>query len=457
MADSTNNPSIGTENKMGVMPIRRLIISMSFPAMISMIVAALYNIVESIFVASISEAAMAAITLVFPVQMMQVSFAVGTGVGLNSLISRRLGEKRQKEADSAASHGFVIALINWAIFAAFGIFFAKGFIGLFTNDPFILENATVYCRIVVIGSLFQFVSVCCERILQATGNMLFPMIFNLTGAVLNIVLSPILILGLFGFPKLGVMGAGLACISCQFVAMVIALILVFRFKHHVHIRFRGFRVHGDTLRDIYAVGVPSIVMLSIGSIMIAGLNAILIGYSAAAVAVLGVYFRLNSFIFMPVFGLNQGSLPVMGYNYGAKNRQRLISAYKTAVTIAVTIMAIGTAIFWIFPRQLMMLFSATPEMMEIGLPALRIISLCFVSAAFSIVTSGMFQALAHGLLSMLVSLLRQLILVVPLTYLLLRYMGIAFSWASFPLAEFLSLILTVCFLRYIYKKEIKSL
>ncbi|MDR2157146.1 MAG: MATE family efflux transporter [Clostridiales Family XIII bacterium] len=403
------------------------------------------------------EAAMAAITLVFPIQMMQVAFGVGAGVGLNSLISRRLGERKQEEADSAASHGFFIALINWLLFAAFGIFFAKPFIGLFTDTPFILENAAIYCRIVMVGSLFPFVSICCERILQATGNMLFPMIFNLAGAILNIILSPILILGLFGLPRLGVPGAGLACIICQFSAMVIALVLLFKFKHHVNVRIRGFRTNGKTLRDIYAVGVPSIVMLSIGSFMISGLNAIFIAYSEAAVAVLGVYFRINSFLFMPVFGLNQGSLPVIGYNYGAKNRKRMLAAYKTAVSIAIGIMAVGTAIFWVFPRQLMLLFSATPEMMEIGVPALRIISISFVSAAFSIVTGGMFQALAHGMFSMFVSLLRQLFLILPLTWLLLRYMGILSAWASFSIAEFASLILTVLLLRHIYRKEIKNL
>jgi Na+-driven multidrug efflux pump len=239
--------------------------------------------------------------------------------------------------------------------------------------------------------------------------------------------------------------------------MVIALCLLFIPKHHVTIRLRGLRLRGKTLKDIYAVGVPSIVMMSIGSFMISGLNAILIAYSEAAVAVLGIYFRINSFLFMPVFGLNQGSLPVMGYNFGAKNKKRLMDAYKTAVAIAMCIMAVGTVVFWIFTRQLMHLFSATPEMMEIGVPALRTISISFIFAAFSIVTVGMFQALAHGVFSMFISLSRQLLLILPLTWLLLRSMGITFAWASFPIAEFASLILTVFFFRRIYKKEIKDL
>ena len=445
------------ENKMGVLPINKLIWSMSIPAMLSMFINALYNIVDSIFVARISESALAAVTLVFPVQMLIVSVGVGTGVGINSLIARRLGAKRQEEANRAADHGFILGFFSWVIFAIFGFFFSKPFIGLFTDDPFIYENASVYLTIVTTLSFFAFMAVVTEKVLQATGNMLFPMIFNILGAVINIILDPILIFGLFGLPKLGVAGAAIATVIGQMAAMIVALFMLFHYDHHVQISFRKFKLKWKIIKDIYVVGIPSIIMLSIGSLMTTCLNAILIRFTETAVAVLGAYFRLNSFIFMPIFGLNQGTLPIMGYNYGAKNKDRLMTAYKSGLKIAIVIMAIGTAIFWLFTEQLLMMFSASPEMLEIGIPALRIISICFVAAAFSIITTGMFQALAHGFLSMMVALLRQLIMVVPLTYILTWQFGLGAAWFSFPIAEIGSTIITLIFLRYIYNKEIKPL
>ena len=445
------------ENKMGVLPINKLIWSMSLPAMISMFINALYNIVDSMFVARISESALAAVTLVFPIQMLIVSVGVGTGVGINSLIARRLGAKRQDEANSAADHGYILGIFSWVIFAIFGLFFSKPFIGMFTQDTYILENASLYMTIVTSMSLFAFVTVVTEKVLQATGNMLFPMIFNILGAVVNVILDPILIFGWFGFPKMGVSGAAIATIIGQFCAMAIALFMLLHYDHHVKISYSNFKLKWKTVKDIYFVGIPTIIMLSIGSVMTTFLNGILIKFSATAVAVLGVYFRLNSFIFMPVFGLNQGTLPIIGFNYGAKSKDRMMATYKGALKIAIVVMAIGTAIFWIFTKQLFTLFNATPEMLEIGIPALRIISICFVSAAYSIITTGMFQALAHGFLSMMVALLRQLILVVPLTYFLTLKFGLEAAWYSFPIAEVGSTIITIIFFRYIYNKEIKPL
>lgn len=445
------------ENKMGVLPINKLIWTMSLPAMLSMFINALYNIVDSIFVAQVSESALAAVTLVFPVQMLIVSVGVGTGVGINSLIARRLGAKRQSEADSAADHGFILGIFSWFVFAVFGLFFARPFIGMFTKDPYIFENASLYMTIVTTLSMFSFVTIVTEKVLQATGNMLFPMIFNILGALINVALDPILIFGWFGLPEMGVLGAAIATVIGQFCSMLMALFLLFHYDHHVHISYRNFKFKMRTIKDIYVVGVPTILMMSIGSVMTTCLNGILIRYSATAVAVLGVYFRLNSFIFMPVFGLNQGTLPLMGYNYGAKNKDRLMQTYKNGLKIAFTLMAIGTAIFWLFTEQLLMLFNATPEMMALGVPALRTISICFVAAAYSIITTGMFQALAHGFLSMMVALLRQLILVVPLTYILVTFVGINAGWWSFPLAEIGSTAITIIFFRYIYNKEIKDL
>jgi putative MATE family efflux protein len=429
---------------------------MALPAIISMIVGAMYNVVESIFVAKIGASSLTAMTYVLPVQMFMISVGIGSGVGLNSLISRRLGQKRQDEADLAASHGIFIALFNWAIFAAFGAFFSQKFVALYSSDPYILSSAVLYCRIVTIGSLFYFITVATERILQSTGNMIYPMIFNLVGAGLNIILAPILILGWLGVPRLGIIGAGVAAIICQFTTMIIALILLLRGKLLVRIRLKGFRLSGRILKDVYKVGLPSIVMMSIGSIMIIGVNAIL-RFNTIAVAVFGIYYRINSFVFMPIFGLNQGALPVMGYNFGARNKKRLITAWKTTSTIAIALMGAGTIIFWVFTRPLLRLFSASPEMMEIGIPALRYISVGFVFAAYAIATSTVFQALAHGMLSMFVSILRQIVLCLPLMWIFLIHFGLDISWFSFPLGEVGAAVLTTVFFVRMYKKEIRTL
>jgi putative MATE family efflux protein len=445
-----------SENKMGVMPVPKLIVTMALPAIISMIVGAMYNVVESIFVARIGASSLTAMTYVLPVQMFMISVGIGSGVGLNSLISRRLGQKRQDEANLAASHGFFIALFNWAIFALFGIFFAEKFLALYSSDPYILSSAVLYCRIVTICSLFSFITVATERILQSTGNMIYPMIFNLVGAGLNIILSPILILGLLGVPRLGIIGAGIAAIICQFTSMIIALTLLFKGKLLIKIQLRGFRLNGRILKDVYKVGLPSIIMMSIGSVMTIGVNAIL-RFNPVAVAVFGIYFRINSFVFMPIFGLNQGALPVMGYNYGARNRKRLMTAWKTTSAIAITLMGVGTLAFWVFTRPILHLFSADAEMMEIGVPALRYVSLGFVFAAYAIETSTVFQALAHGLLSMFVSILRQIVLCLPMTWILLTHFGLNAAWFSFSIGEVGAAILTTFFFIRIYKKEIKTL
>ncbi len=448
-----------TENKMGVLPINKLIWRMSLPAMFSMLINALYSIVNSIFVSHLDQTGkpLAAVTLAFPMQMLMISVAIGTGVGINSLIARRLGAKRQAEADSAASHGFILAIVSWVVFAVFGIFFADDFIGVFTKDPYVVENATLYLSIVTACSLFSLITITTEKVLQATGNMLFPMIFNIFGAIINVILDPVFIYGLLGVPKMGVPGAAIATIIAQFCAMSAALFLLFKYDHHVKISYRNFRLSWKTVGDIYTVGLPTIAMMSLMTVMTGCLNAILIKYSEIAVAVLGAYFRLNSFIFMPVFGLNQGILPIIGFNFGARNKERVMKTYKSGLKIAIAVMTIGTAVFWLFPKQLLIMFNAEPEMFAIGIPALRTISLCFIFAAFSIITTGMFQALGHGFLSMMVALLRQLVLIVPLSYVLSHTLGLNATWFSFPIAELLSIILVIIFLRYIYKKEIKPL
>ncbi len=444
-------------NKMGTMPVGRLMMSMSLPAMFSMIINALYNIVDSIFVGMIGESALAAVTLIFPIQMLMISVGVGTGVGLNSLISRRLGERNFKEADMAANHGILLSVFNWAVFAVFGLFFSLPFVRAFSDSPEIIASGARFCFITTVFSIFLMVQIHVEKIMQATGNMILPMISSLTGAIINIILNPILILGLLGAPRLGVAGSATASIIGQFTAMTLSLFFLFGRKQEVKISFRSFRINWRVLENIYGVGLPSIIMQSIGSVMLIGLNAILISFSEAAVAVLGVYFRLQSFIFMPVFGLTQGSLPIFGYNFGAKNKDRLIQAFKLAMITAIAIMAVGIVIFQILPVPMLKMFSATPEMIHIGVRALRMISTCFIFSAIGIIASTLFQATGHGTLSLYVSLLRQIVLILPLAWALANFVGLDYVWLAFPMAELFSLTASVLFLRYIYRREIKYL
>ncbi|MDR1068807.1 MAG: MATE family efflux transporter [Clostridiales Family XIII bacterium] len=445
------------ENKLGVTPIGKLMLTMSTLPMISMIANALYNIVESVFVAQISEQAFAGITLVLPVQMILINIGTGSGIGTSSLIARRLGAGRNDEANSATTHGFIIAFANWAVFAVFGLFLAEPFFRLFTSNAAILASAVTYGKIVTIGSLFAFVVLAVEKILQATGNMLFPMIFTIVGAGLNSLLSPLLILGLFGAPRLGVTGAAIACIASQFTAMCLALFFFFKFKHYVTISLRGFRPNARILRDIYAVGFPTIVNMSMVSVMTMGLNAILIAYSETAVAVFGAYYRLISFAFMPIFGLSQGAMPIHGYNFGARNKARLLRAYKMSVVVAVSVMAVMMAVFLLFPAQLMSLFSPSPEMYAIGIPALRIVSLAFLPAAYAVATSCLFQGLAHGFMSLVVSFVRQLVMTIPMAWLFIRLFGVSGVWWAVVIAEAVAAFVVAGFYRRIYRIEIKHL
>lgn len=451
-----NSDNETKENKMGTMPIGRLMITMSWPAMLSMLIQALYNIVDSIFVAKISESALTAVTLIFPIQMVLIAIAIGTGVGVNSLIARKLGAKKYDDADLAANHGFRLSFINWAVFAAFGLLFSKIYMQLYSNSPYIINNGALYLMIITVFSLFVFIQINTEKVLQATGNMLMPMISSLVGAIINIVLDPILIFGIGIFPKMGVVGAAIATIIGQLIAMCLGLFFLFGHEHQVKVKLKGFKFNYETIKDIYNVGFPVMLMQLIGSVMLFCINGIL-AFSETAVAVLGSYFRLQSFVFLPVFGLNQGAMPIMGYNYGARNKERLMQAYKVGLKIALIIMTIGTLIFLIFPAQLLGLFSASKHMLELGVPALRIICLCFVPAAFGILTSTIFQATGHGMLSMWQALIRQLIGIVPLAWILIKKGGLSLVWWAWPLAEILGIIYSIIYLKKLYKNEIESL
>lgn len=446
------------ENKMGVLPIRPLLLGMAWPAILSMTISALYNIVDSIFVAKLSEDALTAVSIVSPIQMLIIALSVGSGVGINSLIARRLGAHRQEEADQAASTGLRIGVFNYLVFLLIGVCFTGIFVsGYAEKGGYIYQQAVIYMQIVCIGSFFLNMQVVFEKILQSTGNMIAPMICSLTGAVINIILDPILIFGLLGAPRLEVAGAAIATITGQLFGMLVGAFIIFKGEHLVNIQVKGFKFDWEIVADIYKVGLPSIVMQSIGSVMIIFYNMILVAYSTTAVAVLGVYFKIQSFVFMPVFGLNQGAMPIMGYNYGAAKKDRLMQTYKEALKIALLVMALGLLLFQALPKQLLLMFDASADMLAIGVPALRIISLCFLPAAFGIITGTLFQATGHGVYSLLCSVIRQLIGILPLAYLLIRIGGVTLSWASFPLAELLGLAYSALMLQRLYKNEISKL
>lgn len=445
-------------NKMGVMPIKKLLLNMAWPAILSMTISAMYNVVDSIFVAQISEDALTAVSIVNPIQMLIIALSVGSGVGINSLIARKLGAKKQAEADQAASTGLRIGVLNYLVFLIIGVFFTGVFVSSYADKgTYIYDEAVKYMAIVCIGSLFLNVQVVFEKILQATGNMVGPMICSLTGAVVNVILDPILIFGLLGAPEMGVAGAAIATVIGQFCGMTVGAVITFKGDHLVTLTIRGFKVDWKIVADIYKVGLPSIVMQSIGSAMIIFYNKILVDFSTTAVAVLGVYFKIQSFVFMPVFGLNQGAMPIIGYNYGARDKARLMEAYKEALKVALVVMALGTLLFQLMPTHLLQMFKASDEMLRIGVPALRIISICFIPAAFGIITGTLFQGTGHGVYSLFCSLIRQLIGILPLAYILIRIGGVTLSWASFPLAEILGLAYSAIMLRYLYKKEIETL
>lgn len=445
------------QNLMSDTPVGRLLFKMSWPAILSMLIQACYNIVDTIFVSQIGEQAVAAVTYIFPVQLLMIAFGVGTGVGINSLISRRLGAKRFEEANKAADNGYFLALLNWLLFMIFGIFFAGFFMRAFTETQFILENGIVYLRIITIFSVFIMIQVTNEKIMQSTGNMVIPMLCSLTGAIVNIVLDPMFIFGIGFFPEMGVAGAAVATIIGQFVSFVIGSVYVAKSKHAVTISFKNFRPDVHIIKDIYAVGAPAIVMQAIGSVMNLGMNAIVGGISETAVAVLGVYQRLQSFAFMPCFGLTQGMLPVLGFSYGAKNRERFINVYKRGLMVAMTIMIVCCAVFQLFPHQLLSIFNSSDSMYEIGIKALRIISICFIPAAYGISTSTVFQATGHGVISMMASLIRQLFGILPIAFVLTRLIGITGAWMSFPLAEIIGTIYLVSAYVWHYKRELKNL
>ncbi len=445
------------ENKMGFMPVNRLLISMSLPMMISMLVQALYNVVDSIFVSRINENALTAVSLAFPLQSLMIALGTGTGVGMNALLSRSLGEKDFKKADKVAINGVFLAVVSYAVFLLVGLLAVKPFYASQTTDQQILTYGYQYLTIVCCCSFGVYSQFVFERLLQSTGKTFYTMITQTTGAVINIILDPILIFGYFGMPKMGVAGAAVATVIGQVIAAVFAFMINQKKNTEIHLAFKGFKPDKTIIGQIYAVGVPSIIMQAIGSVMTYGMNRILMVFTSTAAAVFGVYFKLQSFIFMPVFGLNNGMVPIIAYNYGAARKDRLIKTMKLSIIYAVSIMLIGLLVFQFFPAQLFMLFDASETMLAIGIPALRIISLSFLFAGFCIVCGSVFQALGNGVYSMMVSIARQLIVLLPVAYLLSRLGNVDYVWWSFPIAEIISLVMTLVFLMLINKKIIRHI
>ena len=445
------------ENKMGIMPVNKLILSMSVPMMISNLVQALYNIVDSIFVSRIDEKALTALSMAFPMQLLIVALGIGTCVGINSCLSKNLGEGRPDKAGDVAKTGVFLALCSYVIFLIVGLTLVDPFYRFQTDDAEIIKYGHDYLTWICCLSFGMFAQVTFERILQSVGMTFEAMITQLTGAVINMIFDPIMIFGLLGFPKMGVKGAAIATVFGQTVAAVMALIFNLRKNKQINLSFKGFKPKLSLIGTIYKVGLPSIIMQSVGSVMNYCMNMILISFTSTAVAVFGVYYKLQSFVFMPVFGLNNGLIPIVAYNFGAGNRKRVKKAIKLSALYAILIMTIGLVIFEVFPGPLFKIFDASENMLTIGKTALRIIAVHFPVAAVCIVLGSGFQALGNGVYSLITSIARQIVVLLPAAYLLSKLGNVNYVWWAFPIAEVMSLIVTIFFFIRINSKVIDNI
>ena len=444
-------------SRMGTAPMGPLLFSLAIPMMVSMLFQALYNVVDSIFVSYINEAALSAVSLAFPIQNLMIAFAVGTGVGVNAYVSKSLGEGNRAEADRTAANGLFLALCTFVAFFVFGLVGVSAFMNSQTEDPLIRQYGNDYLSVCCIFSLGCMIQCMVEKLLSATGRSNYAMITQLVGALTNIVLDPILIFGLFGFPRMEAAGAAAATVAGQFLGAITGLYLNLRHNHDIQFRLQDFRPQGRTIRRIYQVGIPSIAMTSVGSVMTFCMNRILIAFSSTAVAVFGVYFKMQSFIVMPLIGLNNGMVPIIAYNYGARKPERIVKVIKMSVTAAVAIMLLGFAAAQLWPGAMLSIFNAGPDMLALGEVALRIISFHFIVAGFNIVASAVFQALGRGVMALLVSLVRQLFVLVPVAWLLSLSGNVKLIWWSFPIAEVFSLILCSLFLTHCYRTVVRPM
>ncbi len=445
------------ENKMGVMPVHRLLLSMSGPMMLSMLIQALYNVVDSVFVSYISEGALTAVSLAYPMQNLMIAVATGTGVGVNALLSRNLGERNFPMVNRTAGNALFLGLISYVVFALLGVFGSRAYFAAQVTDPEIIRMGQEYLTVILVLSIGCFGQVLLSRLLQSTGKTFYSMVIQMVGAVLNIILDPLLIFGLGGFPAMGVAGAALATVISQLVGTALGLYYNLRKNPEIHFALSQLRPSGGIIARIYSVGVPSILLQTVASLLIFGLNQILVSFSETATAVYGVYFKLQGFAFLPIIGMNNGMVPIIAYNYGAKKPERILQTIKLAILYAVGIMVAAVLLFQIFPVQLLSFFQASPEMLDIGVPALRTLSLCFLVGGFTIVSSSVFQALGKGLLSMSISVFRQLLLVLPLAYFFSLTGNLNMVWWAFPVAEVLAGLLAAYYLWRAYHRVILPL
>lgn len=442
------------ENKMGVMPVNRLLITMSLPMVISMLVQALYNIVDSVFVAQINEAALTAVSMAFPIQNLMIAVAAGTGTGVNALLSKSLGEKNKRMVDDTANMGVFLAICSYAVFAIIGIFLSRIYFAAQISDAQIIEYGDEYMSVICLFSFGLFGQIITERLLQATGRTIFTMFTQGIGAIINIILDPILIFGLLGLPAMGVTGAAAATVIGQIIAAILGFLCNAVYNHDITLSIKGiFTIDTTVISKVYRVGIPSIIMQSITSVMTFSLNKILAEFSSTAVAVFGVYYKLNSFIFMPVFGMNNGLVPILSYNYGARKPDRIKKTIKLGMKYAVAIMIFGLLLFELFPSGLLGIFDASQEMLSIGCVALRIIASSFVFAGVAIICSTVFQAIGNPLHSLIMSVCRQLLVIVPVAWLLSLSGRLELVWLAFPIAEFVSVAMSIFFM----KKTIRHL
>ena len=445
------------ENRMGYEPIPKLLMSISLPIALSMLVQALYNIVDSIWVSRVGESALAAVSVAFPMQMLINAFSIGIGVGMNALLSRHLGEKNPRAANLCAQHGLLLNMIVGVLFAVFGVMAAPKLIAMQTSDPAIIRDGVRYLNICFIFSIGLCGQICMERLLQSTGRAVYSMYTQLFGAGLNIVLDPFFIFGIGFFPEMGVVGAAVATVTSQILAFIFGLYLNFTKNKELNLLQDHFHINGEIIKGILAVGVPSAIMISVNSVSVFMINSILAVFGATAVVALGIYFKVNSFVFMPVFGMNNGLVPIIAYNYGAGHRDRIYEVIKLAYKAAIIFMAGGFLLFQLFPAQLMGFFDPSAELLSIGVTAFRITSISFIFAAVSVISSGIFQSFGNGMLSMIVNLVRQLILIVPLAYLFSKTGVLAYVWLAYPIAELVAMLIAIYFMKVIDKNKVRSM
>lgn len=442
---------------MGYMPIFKLVVNMSLPMIISMLVQALYNVVDSMFVSRVSENALTAVSLAFPAQNLMIGVATGTAVGVNALLSKSLGEKNYKRANQIAENGIFLSFIGFLIFLIFGLFGTEVFFRTQTDIEDIISSGVDYLRVCSCFSFGIFGQIIFERLMQSTGRTFYTMITQGVGAIINIVLDPIFIFGYFGLPAMGAKGAAIATVIGQIIAFIIAAILNKKKNTDIDLKLKEFRPNLKIIGRIYSIGIPSIIMVAVGSIMTFSINKIVIAFTETAAAVFGVYFKLQSFVFMPLFGMNNGVIPIISFNYGARNKQRVMKTIGVAILFALFFMATGLAAMQILPKELLSIFNASDQMIKIGVPALKTISISYIFAGFSVVLISVFQAFGKGLFSMSISIARQLVVLVPCAYLLSKTGELDNVWWAFPIAEVMSVLVAGAFFIYLYKKVITKL